>query len=169
MDASQQPGILIAQVFLERAEFSHRKDALGLPPTTAFQPNFGVGFRGGVAPDEKTGFVRITVQTKPAERPLYNIDVTMMAIFRVDEKRENLSLKDYVRTTAPAMLYPFVREAVASLTWRGRFGPVWLAPFNVAAVMAHATEETAIPEPMPKIERPSRAGKKRPKARSAVR
>jgi preprotein translocase subunit SecB len=145
VDPNQQPGILIAQVYLERAQFSHREDALNLPPTTSWQPTFEVRFQGGVAPGEKTGFVRITVQTKAAERPLYNIDLTMIVLLAVDEKRPNLALRDYVRGTAPAMLYPFVREAVAGLTWRGRFGPVWLSPFNVAAVMSQGPgAETAI-------------------------
>ena len=152
MDKNQQPGILIAQVYLERAQFSHRDDASNLPPNSAWQPNMKVGFQGGVAPDEQTGFVRITVQTKPEERPLYNIDLTMIALVAVDAKRENLPLKDYVRGAAPAMLYPFVREAVAGLTWRGRFGPVWLSPFNVAAVMSQGPgAETAVP--MPKFKR----------------
>jgi preprotein translocase subunit SecB len=146
VDKNQQPGILIAQVYLERAQFSHRDDASNLAPNTAWQPHLQVGFQGGVAPDEQTGFVRITVQTKPEERPLYNIDLTMIALLAVDSKRQNLALKDYVRGAAPAMLYPFVREAVAGITWRGRFGPVWLSPFNVAAVMSQGpSSETAVP------------------------
>ncbi len=161
MDTNQQPGILIAQVYLERAQFSHRDDAANLPPNTPWQPNFQVGFQGGVAPDEQTGFVRITVQTKAEERPLYNIDLTMIALVAVDAKRENLPLKDYVRGPAPAMLYPFVREAVAGLTWRGRFGPVWLSPFNVAAVMSQGPgAETAVPLPKAKRVRSVKGSKR---------
>jgi preprotein translocase subunit SecB len=146
VDEKEQPGILIGQIYLERAQFSHRDDALNLPPNTAWQPNLKVGFQGGVASDENTGFVRITVQTKVEEQPLYNIDLTMIALLAVDAKHQNLALKDYVRGAAPAMLYPFVREAIAALTWRGRFGPVWLSPFNIAAVMAQGpAAEAAVP------------------------
>jgi len=169
VDASQQPGLMIGQIFLERATFSHRDDALTLPVNTAFQPNLVVVFEGGLAPGEKTAFVRIRAHTKSEDRPLYSFDVTMMALLSVTEGQENVPLKDYVRGAAPAMLYPFVREAVAGLTWRGRFGPVWLAPFNITTVLSAPAEETRIPQPSPKIQRPSKVGRKRPKARSTAR
>ncbi len=141
MDEARQPGIQIGQIFLERAEFSHREDVLMLPANAQFQPDLVLDFQGGVSPDEKRGFVRVTVKTKAAERPLYNFTVTMMALLSVVEGHENLSLTDYVQSAAPAMLYPFIREAVAALTWRGRFGPLWLAPFNVTAGLT--VKETA--------------------------
>jgi|SRR5689334_15943649 len=161
-DATKQPGIVISQVFLERALFSHREDALQLAPNTPFQPTLAVGIQGGVSPDEKTGFIRISVQTKPEERPLYSIDVAMMALFAVAEKEENLPLKQYLHTAAPAMLYPFVREAVASITWRGRFGPVWLAPFNISVAMAEPSGEAPIP--LPKIRKAPKVAKRQPKS-----
>ncbi len=166
MDENKQPGIQIAQIFLELATFSHRDDVLTLPATTPFEPNLVVDVQGGIGEDEKNAFVRVTVHTKPKERPLYNFHVTMMALLKVAEGKENLSLKEYVQTVAPAMLYPFVREAVAGLTWRGRFGPVWLAPLNIGAALSSPSE----PETLPKIqESPSKGrakAKKRAKAHS---
>lgn len=157
MDESKQPGIQIAQIFLERATFSHRDDALALPPTTPFQPEVVVNLQGGVSPDEKAAFVRITVHTKPEDRPLYNFTVAMVALVQAVAGQENLSLREYVEGGAPAMLYPFVREAVASLTWRGRFGPVWLAPFNIGAAMAKPAPE------LPKIKKAPKLTKMRPR------
>src|SRR6266705_2506820 len=138
MDETRQPGIQIAQIILERAEFSHREDALQLPANTLFQPNLELDFQGGLSPDDKMGFVRITVRTKPAERPVYNLSVTMLAILKAVEGNENLPLKDYLQTAGSTMLYPFVREAVAGITGRGHFGPVWLAPFNIVAGLSEA-------------------------------
>src|SRR5690349_11474697 len=110
MDPSRPPGIVVGQILLERVHFSHREDALHLPPNTKLgRPNVAVNFQGGVAPDQKTGLVRITVQSNPDERPLYNLDVTMAALVQVDEGQENMPLQDYVRTAGPAALYPFVR------------------------------------------------------------
>jgi preprotein translocase subunit SecB len=39
------------------------------------------------------------------------------------------------------MLYPFLREAVANLTGRGRFGPVWLNPFNFMLLAQEVANE----------------------------
>jgi len=166
-DETRPPGIVIGQIFLERAQFGHREDALLLPPNTQLgEPQLLFTFEGGVAPDDKTGFVRVTVQSKPDERPLYNIDVTMIALVQTQKGQENMPLRDYVRTAAPTMLYPFLREVVANLTWRGRFGPLWLVPMNVAAATAGAIREVAPPtsKVLPRIRR-SKKAKKRMKAR----
>jgi len=142
MDPSRPPGIVVGQIFLERVHFSHREDVLHLPPNTQLgQPNLAVNFQGGVSPDQKTGLVRITVQSNPDERPLYNLDVTMVALVQVYEGKENMPLKDYVRTAGPAALYPFVREVIANITGRGRFGPMWLLPMNVAAATSSGSSE----------------------------
>jgi len=47
---------------------------------------------------------------------------------------ENMSIATYLTGPATATLFPFVREALANITGRGRFGPVWLKPFNLNAV-----------------------------------
>lgn len=119
------------------------------------QPNLTMTFEGGVSPDEKSGLVRITVQSKSDERPLYNIDVTMVALVLAEEGKENMPVGDYLRTAAPTMLYPFLRELIANLTWRGRFGPLWLTPLNVAAATSGAMKEITPPprKALPRIRR----------------
>ena len=168
MDVTRQPGIRIGQIFLERAEFSHRDDALQIPPSEPFQPNLSVKIQGAVAPDEQTGFVRIIVKTKPEEKPLYNLDLSLMALLEVDKDQRNLSLKDYVRGAGPVMLFPFLREAVAGLTGRGRFGPIWVGPFNMTTALGSdsPTGEATTGNATPKIERPSRTLKKRPRSKA---
>ena len=56
-----------------------------------------------------------------------------------------MPLRDFLAGPAVALLYPFVREAFANLTLRGRFGPVWLNPFNVRA-MAEGLPDTIPPD-----------------------
>ncbi len=166
-DQSRPPGIAIGQIFLERAQFGHREDALMLAANTPLgEPNLLFSFEGGIAPDSKTAIVRVTVQSKREERPLYNIDVTMVALVQTRDGQENMPLEDYIRTAAPTMLYPFLREIVANLTWRGRFGPLWLVPMNIAAATAGPIKKIAPPtaKALPRIRR-SRKAKKGAKAR----
>ena len=142
MDTTKAPGIQIAQVFLERAEFSHREDFLALAPNTpADVSDMLLTMRCGTSNDHKRGIVRIRAQTKPEQRPLYNIDVEMTALVEVEEGKENMPLEQYVRTSGPAMVYTFVRQMVADLTWRGRFGPVWLNPVNLIALTEQPSRE----------------------------
>ena len=49
---------------------------------------------------------------------------------------ENFELEAYLKSNGWALLFPFVREALANLTGRGRFGPIWMNPVNVLALVS---------------------------------
>ena len=52
----------------------------------------------------------------------------MIGLFEQQNGFENLPMADFLGDSAPALLFPFLREAFANITTRGRFGPVWLQP-----------------------------------------
>lgn len=134
MDQTKAPGIRIAQILLERAVFEHREDFLALPPNTPIgAPDITLTTTAGQSPDNKRGIIKLRVQTKPEQRPLYNVDVEMTALVEVEEGKENMSIEQYIRVSGPAMIYPFIRQVVADLTFKGRFGPMWLNPVNFIA------------------------------------
>ncbi len=161
-DRTKQPGIQIAQIFLERASFAHREDFLTLPvPQGIPSIDFTTDFESGVSSDGRHGIVRVRARSKPEQRPLYEIDVTMTALLIVVEGQENMPLAEYVRASGPAMLYTFVRQVVADVTSRGRFGPIWLSPVNVLAVTA-GVQPLPLPMPSPmQRPRPRRAHARR--------
>lgn len=142
MDPRKQPGIRIAQILLEEASFGHREDFLALSPSTPAEVGDVQGqLQSGVFHGGTTGFVRIEVKTNPENRPVYNFHLTMLALVSQDEENANLSVEKYVPIAGPTLLYPFLREAVANLTARGRFGPVWLKPFNIKAAIEEPDEQ----------------------------
>lgn len=149
-DAQKEPGISVAQVFLEAATFAHRGDFLALPLTT--KPEIGdlqVVIEAGLRRDKKAGVVRIKVSTQEERDPIYRVAVTMTALFEEQPGKANMPLDEFVHGPAIAFLYPFVREAFANLTARGRFGPVWLNPFNVQAASQTLRASYAESEPGP--------------------
>jgi preprotein translocase subunit SecB len=146
MDRTKPPGIQIGQIFLEQVDFSHREDFLSLPlGTQAVVGNVNVQVETGISQDSKTGLVRVLVWTTPENKPIYNIRVSMTALVAVDPAAPNMPLNTYLAGPGAALLYPFVRQLVADLTWRGRFGPVWLSPTNVLAPAAVASAPVRLP------------------------
>lgn len=101
-----------------------------------------------VAPDKRAGVVRMVIKTDNETKPHYEFEVIVAATISVEDGAENMSIEEYVRGGAGrALLYPFAREAVANLTGRGRFGHLWLHPFNfVAAGVAVEPADDAAPE-----------------------
>lgn len=147
MDEAKQPGIKITQIFLGQVAFSHRDDALALAPNTSMEVTVTTEIAAHVTGDETKAVVVVSIATAPDPPPLYNIRLDMIGLLEADAGAPNLALKEYAAKMAPAMMYPFVREAVYSLTVKGRFGPIFLAPLNVGAVMSKAVVEEHGAEP----------------------
>jgi preprotein translocase subunit SecB len=146
MDASKQPGLQIDQVFLLQAHFTHREDALAVPPQTPIA-NLPLRIEAKVAGGNEGNAAAIRLRAFTEEQPdlLYNFDVEIAAIVTVIPGEANLDPIEYVRGSGWFVFYPFLREAVANLTMKGRFGPVWLKPVNIAAAAVEAEAAAAKP------------------------
>ena len=135
MDPSKEPGVVIAQVFVEKIAFSHREGFLALPANTP--PNVGeiaVNVMIGESADGESGLIRIEVKTNPENKPTYNVELTMVALVQ-RAAIKNMTVEEFLTSGASvSLLYPFLREAFANVTQRGRFGPVWLNPINTQDV-----------------------------------
>ena len=135
MDQSKQPGIQVTQIFLERAVFAHREDFLEFPPDSPVSPNVECALQSGLSPDRTKGIVRVRVRTVSEEPSLYQVELSMSALVEKIEGQENFELETYLKSNGWALLFPFVRETLANLTGRGRFGPIWMNPVNVLALV----------------------------------
>lgn len=83
------------------------------------------------------GHFEVTVQfglDPSVERP-EEVRVTLSGRFAPEGESQEVPLESFAQFHAPAILMPFVREAVASLTTRGFFGSVLLPPINVQVLM----------------------------------
>lgn len=153
MDTKMDPGIAVGQVFLERVAFSHRADFLALPPDT--KPEVGdvaIGVSVGEGRDGESGLVRIEVKTNPGRNPTYNVELAMVALVRRLPAEGSLPIRDFILSAASvSLLYPFVREAFAAVTLRGRFGPVWLNLLNPQAIAAGFKAVAAEGAPAPQV------------------
>lgn len=140
VDPNRQPGLRITQVFLSHARFEYKADplTLNLPePSTQVQMNVDIQVFDLVQESgPPVAGVRVRVRSDPTSLHPYVFDVSMGAVIESEPGEENYKPKDYVVNAGAALLYPFVREMIANITQRGRFGAVWIPPFNVQLVMS---------------------------------
>jgi preprotein translocase subunit SecB len=134
MNQEQQPGIELVSLFLESGHFSHAVNPMEpLPEDIRGIANATVGvtlFEGR----ENTRAIRLSISNDSHTKGRYLFSVDIVAEFRVIQGHENMPLDEYVATNGAALLFPFAREAIANLTSRGRFGPIWLNPANLFAL-----------------------------------
>lgn len=143
MPEHSEPQIRIGQVFLSFASFDHREDALQLPTNTPLgEIAVQLDVQIKIAEDGDGGIIRLRAGTKPGADDLYRFRVEMTAMVAHAGGVGGMTVKDYLMKSGAFMVYPFLREAVANLTIRGRFGPVWLRPINFMALAEQMNDET---------------------------
>lgn len=134
MDQTKPPGVEFAHIFISQSQFSHRIGYLTAPITgQRVNSQFMVEYEVLLRNDEKAAIGHLRVRSVPDTEEVYDILVEVTAVANVIEGAENMPLKLFMESSVPPTLYPFAREAVASLTGRGKFGPVFLTPFNFVA------------------------------------
>lgn len=95
------------------------------------------------------GVLTITVTAKINERTVYLTEVAQAGLFRINNiPPETMEL--VLQITCPTILFPYAREAVASMIGRAGFAPLHLAPVNFEALYqqqrAQAAAQAAAPQ-----------------------
>src|SRR3712207_5020027 len=74
--------------------------------------------------------VALTVALEPTTERLERVAIRINGRFRIGDKPSKVQFKDYIRFNAPALLMPYARELLSTLTGRGFYGPYFLQPVN---------------------------------------
>ncbi len=141
MDPTKEPGIHIGQILVLRSNFAHRADVLALAPTMAVELPIQIEAKVGGKEGDPAALISLRAYTPPDQLELlYSFDVEMVALVGRIEGKENLDPHTYATEIGPTMLFPFLREAVAAITGKGRFGAVWLKPMNLSLLEKEEAE-----------------------------
>lgn len=140
----------IAQMVLERAQFEHRADYLNIPSTTPLEPSDVHLSVQALRPQEDGSNAIVRLIAESAKDALYVFKVSYVALLTIDAEGEEVAdLDRRLMVTGSIMLFPFMREVVAGLTSKGRFGPTWLAPVNFNDIVPEKTDPAKL-EPVTK-------------------
>ena len=73
----------------------------------------------------------------------FSVKIKMIGVFE-KQGQTDLSIDDFARINAPAIIYPYIREHLSSLTTKAAVGTILLAPYNFiikASVISVIEEE----------------------------
>ncbi|MFA5315841.1 MAG: protein-export chaperone SecB [Dehalococcoidales bacterium] len=128
MDKTKQPGIRFKRVFLSKLHFD-------LPEVAPEDFKYNFNFIDSHKIDGNTLICVISIQ-------LYDRFVfELTGIFEVVEGEENLSLEQFAKLNAPALLMPFAREIISNITSRTPLPHYLLPPINLVAIKNKAIEQ----------------------------
>jgi preprotein translocase subunit SecB len=79
--------------------------------------------------------VRVSVKVSASKSVRQTLAVDLMGRFEIVGDRQSLELKSFAMISATAILLPYLRELVASVSGRSHFGAHHLPIFNVPVLM----------------------------------
>ncbi|MCC6208116.1 MAG: protein-export chaperone SecB [Gammaproteobacteria bacterium] len=113
---------------------------------------------GAISQDVYETILSITVTAKLEGKVAYLAEVHQAGQFFIKGLPEE-ELRELLGSYCPNLLFPFIREAVASLVVKGGFPQLLLAPVNFELLyaqhmkaMKEQQEKTAQPQPQPQVE-----------------
>jgi preprotein translocase subunit SecB len=163
----------LAQPNIRLRDFRLLEVDLKLDPEKSLDLQKGVElkFAVGVSCDymEKKNLLKLVMEISPeGERfPCY-LRVKGGAIFEFDRKLKKKEINELARVNCSAIVFPFMREAVADLTRRAGLDPVYAPIINFIGFFEQDKEKPTKPRPRKKAVKAKVAAKKK-KAKPAAR
>lgn len=131
MDLDKQPGIRFVDILLARETFER---VPGYPDQVTVNLEFKYNF--SKADDDYIAELTtvVTCQSESGENAL-TLESQHIAIFNVIQGEENMGIDEFMRENAPALMFPFVREHIYSVTKKAGVNPIALPPVNIRAMI----------------------------------
>jgi preprotein translocase subunit SecB len=130
MEAKQATTYSIEQVFLSKSTF-HREPSIDFENLHFKQETFVDHGDGSQSDTDGRFIVQVTVKILGTiqEREVISIEVTSTGVFQ-RHGESPLDEETFKKVNAPAIIYPFVREHIATVAVKSGIGSLLLPPIN---------------------------------------
>ncbi|MCB5260067.1 MAG: protein-export chaperone SecB [Candidatus Cloacimonetes bacterium] len=133
MNKQEQPGIIVKSIHQRKCSFERRQGNRG-PLANNFA--FKYGYR---ILDDGCGIAELTLSVKginkESKEDIFDSEITYIGMFSYIEGSENMSMEDFLANNAPALLMPYIRESLSSLSAKAGLPVVYLPPINIVALL----------------------------------
>ena len=141
MDTNEdtRSGYLVERVYVGYQEYG-LLDPEATP--TADRRDRGVQFGWDWRPVGHRKFeVIIDLEIEPAVQAPERAKVRLIGLFEAAADEPSISFLNFVKLNASAILFPFAREVISTMTGRGPYGAFHVHPLNLAAMLKDTSIE----------------------------
>ncbi len=110
------------------------------------QPEVGVGLENNVAKIDDEHYevtLKVSAKSTIGEKSVFIIELSYAALITVAPNLEQDILEPILMVHCPFLMFPFIREIVASVTSSGGFPPLRLEPIDFASLYMSKKKEIA--------------------------
>lgn len=137
MDEKKQPGVNCTAIILKSSKFDRNPDISKKPKMVA-----DLTLNVGLSEDKKKSTVVLGGVFKflgEADKPFAEAAVEFVGLFSIDEINPNMDLETFSNKNAPAIIFPYLRQHIHTLTLCSGMTPILLPPINILAVLEEKT------------------------------
>lgn len=137
MDTQKQPGISFDNIILGELSFVRN-------PTTSGKSGLNIEFENtaSFSEDKKKLMFKLSASVNEKEadgsKSTFNLKCQMIGFFSIIDGMQNMSLDEFSKVNAPALMIPYVREIIANITMRSGLKPIILKPINMVSINKEA-------------------------------
>lgn len=131
MDKTKQPGISFDGIILVQENFWRDYD---VPDKTRVVLNINTNYSQN---ESNQSSVEMTVDINLAteEKEVFKLSAKFVGFFSIMKDHENMDMQDYLENNAPALMFPYIREQISTVSQRAGIKPILLPPLNVIALI----------------------------------
>jgi len=136
MDTTKQPYININNIILTELNFI--KYPVSIPLDSKIDAAITFDIKPQFSKDKNILYLSFTVfiNKEKKETTEFSLKCSVLGIFEKDKNCENMSLEEFCKNNAPAILYPYIREIISNTTLKAGYPyPIILPPCNFKAYM----------------------------------
>lgn len=137
MDKTKQPGISFDSVMLVREEF-YRTHNLPQTIKISLTLNANISTNDDKSNNELTSILRGIDENG---KKVFELTSTFVGIFSVIKEQQNMNLQEFMGKNSSALIFPYIREHIASITQKAGMNPVIISPINVQALINASKKE----------------------------
>lgn len=134
MDKNRQPGIDFERIILEKVNLELNPNYIQTNEDMVVDLYVNVARKL----DKSQRLLKLNLEVsffKETENPPLRASVLAAGYFSVKKDEDFEKLKEFSQIQAPAIVFPFVREALANLTMKTGYPPLLIPPMNLVSLI----------------------------------
>lgn len=130
MDLDRQPGISFDGILLLKENF-HRIPSI--PDKLKIDINFSMILNSSADSFSNELTTNLACLSEEDEEVL-KFEFTFVGVFSVINEDANMDIKHFMKHNSPALIFPYVREHITTITQKAGINPILLPPINILAM-----------------------------------
>ncbi|HQO10628.1 MAG TPA: protein-export chaperone SecB [Clostridiales bacterium] len=129
IDVTKQPGIRFEFVILNKSEFERKRSILT-------KNEIGINYKCNsiITPDNKRLESELIAEITEKSGN-FKLICSMIGVFTVEDEKANMPLKDFAEMNAAALIFPYLREHISSISVKAGIQVILLPPTNIMALV----------------------------------